>query len=160
MTEVPAHLRSIVELVQLAYPNGISADERSALLVALCDRLGEENLGLTMWAVAGDEPVVAQNDAAAAMTTARPEPRLIEEARQRLRDAAHREQPLDYTPPTVVWLVELTDETGDECFGQVGGFTTQQAADEVLALLQAEGRTVRLNAVPVHLLPTDWEYDR
>ena len=69
--------------------------------------------------------------------------------------------PPGYTQPFLVYLVEYTDETGDICDGQAGGFTTQAEAEKLKELLEAEGRgPFRINMVAIHARTTDWEYDR
>lgn len=87
MADPPEHLRPVLAVLRRAYPDGVAGSERAALLVALCEIVSEENLGWLMWAFAGDESVVAQNDAAAALSVARPPPAAVENTRQRLRDA-------------------------------------------------------------------------
>jgi hypothetical protein len=56
-------------------------------LVALADEMSERNVGELMWAWQGDEPVVVQNELAAAMSRHRPAADQVEAARQRLRAA-------------------------------------------------------------------------
>ena len=71
-TPLPEYLRPVVDLVQRTYPKGLPQSDYAPLLVVLSDHLSERNLGLAMWGICGEEPVVAQNDAAAALSTNRP----------------------------------------------------------------------------------------
>ena len=70
------------------------------------------------------------------------------------------DSPDGYLAPVAVYLVELTDESGDACYGQVGGFTTENEAQKLAARLRGEGKLVRLNVVPIHQRWQDYEYDR
>ena len=70
-------------------------------------------------------------------------------------------QPEGYVSPFLVYLVEYTDDSGDACLGQLGGFTSEAEAEKLLSRLTGEGRrNVRLNQVAIHARWTDYEYDR
>lgn len=71
---LPEYLRPVVDLVLRAYPQGLPRSDYAPLLVVLSDHLSEGNLGLAIWGICGEEPVVAQNDAAAALSIKRPAP--------------------------------------------------------------------------------------
>jgi hypothetical protein len=66
--------------------------------------------------------------------------------------------PPDYTPPVDVWLVEEANEAGE--FAQVGGFFSEDEAQTLVRRLAGEGRSARINIVPVHRRAVDYEYDR
>jgi hypothetical protein len=56
-------------------------------------------------------------------------------------------------------LVELSDETGDVSFGQIGGCFSEQEAEKCLAQWSAEGGHAQINMVPIHRRIEDWQYD-
>lgn len=66
--------------------------------------------------------------------------------------------PTGYQRPFAVYLVEELDTSGVPA--QVGGFTTLREAEQLVARLNAEGRSVYINAVPVHERFEDYEFDR
>lgn len=83
--------------------------------------------------------------------------------RHPVRVSTQREsEPDGYQPPTIVYLVEFTDEAGDVTDGQAGAFTTEAEAVVVRDRLLAECRhgPVQINMVPVHARAADWEFDR
>jgi hypothetical protein len=68
------------------------------------------------------------------------------------------EPPAGYDAPLLVYLVEEADPAGE--MGQLGGFLTERDAKDAQRRLEAEGREVRINMVPIHRRVEDWEYDR
>ena len=58
--------------------------------------------------------------------------------------------PPGYVDPFLIYAVELTNESGDDYFGQTGTFTTEAEADKLVARFSSEGRRVRINVIPVH----------
>jgi hypothetical protein len=66
--------------------------------------------------------------------------------------------PPDYKAPVLVYLVEEANTAGE--IGQLGGFLNESEANELRQRLEAEGRAVRVNLVPIHHRIEDWEYDR
>ena len=71
--------------------------------------------------------------------------------------------PKDYSVPSTVWLVEYVDPREPEVGSrQVGGFTTEVAAQQLKELLEDEGflAELRLNMVPIHERIEDWRWDR
>lgn len=70
------------------------------------------------------------------------------------------EHPVGYLEPAKIYLVELTDEAGDECFGQLGGFRTEAEARKLISRVEGEGRAARLNIVAVWDRWEDYEFDR
>ena len=68
--------------------------------------------------------------------------------------------PDGYEAPVTIYLVELSDETGDVLFGQIGGFFSEPEAQKCLAQTVAEGGHARINMVPIHRRIEHWQYDR
>ncbi|RYY05521.1 MAG: hypothetical protein EON55_26250 [Alphaproteobacteria bacterium] len=68
--------------------------------------------------------------------------------------------PAGYNSPFLVYLVERVDEQ-DNNVGQVGGFTTLEAAQECVAQLESEGRSsLYVNQVAIHERVADWHDNR
>jgi hypothetical protein len=72
------------------------------------------------------------------------------------------EVPDGYELPVTVYLVELSDETDDVSYGQIGGFFSEAEAGKCLARWSAEADSGRahINMVPIHRRIEDWQYDR
>lgn len=65
------------------------------------------------------------------------------------------------TTSRLVFAVEIVDEE-DRAIAQLGAFDTEEAAQECLSLLEAEGRhgMLAINLIDVHSTVTDWAADR
>jgi hypothetical protein len=72
VSQIAEPLRPFVNFLQRAYPMGIPPPDYAAVLVVLSDHLSERTLGQIFWAYAGTEAVVAQNDAARALSIGPP----------------------------------------------------------------------------------------
>lgn len=68
--------------------------------------------------------------------------------------------PKGYVSAMTVYLVEWFDER-DSNTGQLGGFTTMEAARACIAQLEAEGWSdLYINMVNIHQRLEDWQHDR
>jgi hypothetical protein len=87
VSDLPPPVVEMLEVLRRAFPDGITDSEYMALLASLYDEVAEENLGLTVSELTGIDPVVVDNDAAAAVTTKKPHPKEVERVRQMLVEA-------------------------------------------------------------------------
>jgi hypothetical protein len=72
------------------------------------------------------------------------------------------EQPEGYERPEFVYVLDLTDDTGEQVRGRVGAFDSEEAALAARHVLVTEdpGRFVHVSPIPVHQRVEDWEHDR
>jgi hypothetical protein len=68
---VPEHLRPVLAALRRAYPEGVPPGEYLPLLVALQQDMSARNLALVVGELTGKDPVVVENDAAAAASIER-----------------------------------------------------------------------------------------
>jgi hypothetical protein len=91
--ELAEPLRPVLALLRQAYPDGLAQEDYWPLLVVLGDVMYDENLALVVAEFTGGEPVVVDNDAAAAHSINPPQPR--DRARVRAALEAHGLADLD-----------------------------------------------------------------
>jgi hypothetical protein len=89
--ELPDSLVPSLDVLRRAFPSGISEDEYHALLAAMDGDYSDESLALVVAAATGREPVVVDNDHAAAVTTARPAAADVRRIREQLSSAGYDE---------------------------------------------------------------------
>jgi Protein of unknown function (DUF3349) len=65
-------LRPVLAILRQAYPDGLAPEDYWPLLVVLGDVMCDENLALAVAEFTGGEPVVVDNDAAAARDFRKP----------------------------------------------------------------------------------------
>jgi hypothetical protein len=70
--ELAEPLRPVLAILRQAYPDGLAQEDYRPLLVVLGDVMCDENLALVVAEFTGGEPVVADNDAAAAQGYRKP----------------------------------------------------------------------------------------
>jgi hypothetical protein len=68
---VPEHLRPVLADLRRAYPDGVPPGEYLPLLVVLQQDMSARNLALVVGELTGKDPVVVENDAAAAASVHR-----------------------------------------------------------------------------------------
>jgi hypothetical protein len=68
--------------------------------------------------------------------------------------------PRGYIQPLDVFIVELTDESGDASLGQIAAFSSEKDAETLRAQLASEGEFVHINTVLVHHRLKDYEWNR
>ena len=59
---VPAHLKSTVEMIELAFPDGVNREQYFSLLHLLYDYMCDENLSIVMSYITGESTAVVAND--------------------------------------------------------------------------------------------------
>jgi hypothetical protein len=85
---LPDHLEPVVRQLRSVFPTGVPEPEYLPLLVVMADDLGfsDENLSLVVAELVDGEPVVVDNDLAAALSRRRPPADDVARVRQRLHD--------------------------------------------------------------------------
>jgi hypothetical protein len=82
--QLPEPLRPALDLLRQAYPRGVPERDYLPLLVVLHEHFAEGNLAAVVAELTDGETVVVENDAAAAMSTRRPDRAAVERVRARL----------------------------------------------------------------------------
>ena len=59
---VPTHLKSTVDMIELAFPDGVNREQYFSLLHLLYDYMCDENLSIVMSYITGESTAVVTND--------------------------------------------------------------------------------------------------
>ena len=97
VSDVPLQLQSDLEMLQRAFPEGVSESEYLALLAAIDAEFSNRNLADLVAAVTGRHPIDVDNDHAAAMSVRRPSPQPVREIQR--QPAAEGFDPTRIEPP-------------------------------------------------------------
>ena len=92
----PEHLRPALTMLRRAYPDGVPDQDYMPLLVVLHEEFSARNLAAVVAELVDGEPVVVDNDAAAAMSRQRPNASDVERVRKFLLE--HGWTPEEETP--------------------------------------------------------------
>ena len=84
---IPSHLAPSLEVLRLAYPEGVPPAQRAALLVALFEDMSERNLADLLAEFLDDEKVVILDEAIHTSNKRRPSEQELKEVRHQLRSA-------------------------------------------------------------------------
>jgi hypothetical protein len=87
-------LMPVLSALRQAYPCGVPAEDYLPLLVVLHDDMSAEGLSRVVAELVDGEPVVVENDAAAAMSRQRPHEADVERVRGRLLSHGWRPEAL------------------------------------------------------------------